>query len=78
MLRITVELVPHGNENKKSIIGLMEIVNDKTGTEHLGNYYYSLGNGNTINSGKYSGFNRSLGFWRLIEGILTKYLNFGG
>jgi hypothetical protein len=78
MLRVTVELIPHGNENQKSTIGLMEIVNDKTGTEYLGNYYYSLGNTETINSGKYNGFNRSLGFWRLIERILTKYLDFGG
>jgi hypothetical protein len=78
MLRVTVELVPHGNEQEKSIIGLMEIVNKGNGTESIGNYFYSLGDGKIINSGQYNGFNRSLGFWRLIERILTKYLDFGG
>jgi hypothetical protein len=78
MLRVTVEVIPHGNEQQKSTIGLMEIVNDGNGTEHTGNYFYSLGDGKKINSGKYTGFNRDNGFWRLIERILTKYLDFGG
>lgn len=38
MLRITVEIIPHGIEDQKRILGTMEIVNDGTGTRRDGNY----------------------------------------
>lgn len=38
MIRVTVELIPHGVESKKRPIGTMEIANDGTGTVHVGNY----------------------------------------
>lgn len=38
MIRVTVELVPHGIENNKRTLGVMEIVNSNTGTEDVGNY----------------------------------------
>lgn len=47
MLRITVELVPHGDESRKRIIGVGEIVNDGTasdgsGDSSMGNYVAKL------------------------------------
>lgn len=38
MIRITIELWPHGNENTKEVIGLIDISNDGTGTSSRGNY----------------------------------------
>lgn len=37
MLRITVELISHGDETRKKIIGVMEIANDGTGSDGSGN-----------------------------------------
>lgn len=39
MLRITIELVPHGDESKKKHLGTAIIVNDGTGGRDVGNYY---------------------------------------
>lgn len=42
MLRCTIELVPMGDESRKEVIGLIEIANDGTGTQYIGNYGVSL------------------------------------
>lgn len=42
MLRVTVEIVPHGDEDRKSVIALLDIWNDLTGTPTYGNYKYTL------------------------------------
>lgn len=42
MIRITVELVPRGNENKKRVIGTAVIANDASGTPKIGNYEAAL------------------------------------
>lgn len=38
MLRVTVELIPHGIESRKRTLAKMEIVNDATGDAEVGNY----------------------------------------
>lgn len=38
MIRVTVELVPKGDESKASRLSVMTIENDGTGTEAVGNY----------------------------------------
>ena len=38
MIRVTVELVPHGDESRKRHLGTAVIVNDATGTHWTGNY----------------------------------------
>lgn len=38
VIRITVELLPHGREDNKRVLGIGEIANDGTGTAALGNY----------------------------------------
>lgn len=42
MLRITIELVPHGIESRKSTLGVIKIANDATGTLSSGNYDVTL------------------------------------
>ncbi len=44
MIRVTVELVPIGNEAQKKVIGVMHIANDASGTSSEGNYKVKLMN----------------------------------
>lgn len=38
MLRVTIELLPQGDESRARTIGVVEIANDLTGTFDYGNY----------------------------------------
>lgn len=38
MLRVTIELLPHGDESLKEVVGLIDIVNDGSGDAETGNY----------------------------------------
>lgn len=38
MIRITVQLIPHGDESKARNLGTMEIANDGAGTLDVGDY----------------------------------------
>lgn len=42
MLRITIELLPHGDESQARHMGTAVIANDGTGTAEVGNYDVSL------------------------------------
>jgi hypothetical protein len=55
MIRIKIELVPHGNEALTETLGKILIIND--GKEEM------------IHKGQYKKFPRALGFWRLIQEI---------
>ena len=37
-LRVTVELIPRGDETRKQKVAVVDIVNDGTGTHEIGNY----------------------------------------
>ena len=43
MIRITVELVPHGDESRARVLAHGIIANDGTGTLERGNYNFVLG-----------------------------------
>lgn len=71
MIRITVELLPHGDESRKRHLGTAEIVNDATGTAEAGNYTVRLSKwgrpSQTWKSGRVEGFDRArLGAWDLL------------
>lgn len=42
MIRVTIELVPFGDETKKEPVGVLEISNALTGSSELGDYIYAL------------------------------------
>lgn len=42
MIRVTVELVPFGDERFKKTIGILSISNDGTGDGQIGNYHARL------------------------------------
>jgi hypothetical protein len=71
MLRITIELLPHGNDAKPEHLGTAEIANDGGGTADLGNYRVRLstwGNPPRLwRTGRLEGFPRQkLGPWDLM------------
>lgn len=68
MIRVTVELVPHGVESQKYTLGVATIANDGTGTPTRGNYTaaFRRTRGGFI-SGKVTGFPRKrLACWDLL------------
>lgn len=42
MLRVTIELLPHGDESRKETIGIIDIINDGSGDPEIGNYAVRL------------------------------------
>ena len=42
MIRVTIDLLPHGSEERKSHLGTILIANDGTGTMTRGNYRATL------------------------------------
>ena len=88
MLRVILELVPHGNESLKTTVGTLEIANNRTGTPEVGNYDFSLTGFEADKragvikdaavhnmlwcSGKLNGFKRSRGYWSTVKEVLNK------
>jgi len=42
MIRVTIEILPSGDESRKRHIGTVEIANDGTGSRDIGNYSIRL------------------------------------
>ncbi|MFZ6731267.1 hypothetical protein ACO0LG_05015 [Undibacterium sp. Ji42W] len=62
MLRVTIEILPSGDESRKRHLGTVEIANDGTGSQEIGNYSIRLAKFGRPNQtwlyGKLSGFDR--------------------
>lgn len=76
MIRITAELLPKGDEARKSHLGTITISNDGTGTATAGNYKAVLSKrgspDSTWREAHFSGFPRKrLGIYDLLLGILA-------
>jgi hypothetical protein len=79
VLRVTLEMVPFGQEEAKYLIGVMEIVN-VGGTHAYGNYDIRLSNNKqsdgTPGKNRYAHINkfpRKLGGWELVRRVLHKF-----
>ncbi len=82
MLRITIELVPHGKEGAKRVLGSMLVANDMTGNKKMdiGNYrvwatndiYDELAHAKRRADFRVEGFARSEGFWALVAKCAAK------
>jgi len=82
MVRITVELLPHGSESAKRKIASMDIINDGTGNIDNGNYKYKIYSVEALGMSKelrnldvikynddYKNHLRKKGIWSLIHNI---------
>ncbi len=62
MIRVTVELLPHGDESRRRHLGTAIIANDGTGTDTQGNYNIRLSRRGQPDSawktGRLTGFQR--------------------
>ncbi|MFW6046955.1 MAG: hypothetical protein ACOCP4_04125 [Candidatus Woesearchaeota archaeon] len=74
MLRITVEIVPFGDELRSRVIGKGWISNDGTGNNNSGNYNCTFieKDRNVEYDLKLKNFDRKMGFWKLIREALKK------
>lgn len=77
MLRVIVELVPHGIEGAKHVIAKGEIINNGQGDFETGNYTYTLCSPpsrlhpqEVKESGTLQGFDRSRGSLELLMEVL--------
>ena len=62
MIRVTIELIPHGDESlPRSNLGVIEIGNDGTGNSNTGNYntrFTQVGGKKAWRKGRVRGFKR--------------------
>jgi hypothetical protein len=74
MLRVTLDLEPWGSQENKKHLGRLEIVNDGTGDEDMGNYRVKIigANGIVENMKYITGYPRKLGAWYLV-GLAISY-----
>jgi hypothetical protein len=73
MLRITVDLVPHGDESRVQPIGEMIIANDGTGSEEFSNYVFAMHDDKRgTDFGTIEDFYRNAGFWELIATCISE------
>ena len=72
MIRVTIELVPQGNEAAKRTIGVMNIANDGTGNKEYGNYKIAQMTPDTIEKRKAEQVFRDSNIFRWLEALLKK------
>lgn len=73
MLRITIDLIPHGDKSRTQTISEIEITNDGTGSAEYGNYGATINLGSSLTAITHvSGFPRKLGVLQLLRLILNQ------
>lgn len=74
MIRITVQLIPLGDETKARTLGVMEIANDGSGSKELGHYtgvLHAEYTGPSGRKGRVTNFNRrKQSVWSLVGAFL--------
>lgn len=80
MIRVTVDLVPFGDESQSRKIAEMIIANDGSGDSEWGNYVYAFKDNYTDpTSGSVADHYRPLGIWPLVKRVLNStHENLGG
>jgi len=52
MLRVTIDLIPHGNKDSKEMLAEILIQNDRSGTWEIGNYRVTMSEHGNITGGR--------------------------
>ena len=71
MIRVKVDLVPSGNEDKATEIAQMVIANDSTGDSVTGSYGFVYSDKFEFEEGALFDFPRNAGIWELISQCLN-------
>ena len=69
MLKITIEVLPHGKKANRKVLGNATIINDSTGDEEIGNYDATVLGASPV---RVEGFKRSDGVWKLLYKVLQE------
>jgi len=74
MLRVTIEIVPFGIEERAEVLGTIKIGNINTTEDNRADYKYAVWDKDTkeLISGKIKGHQREKGFWCLVHRVLGK------
>lgn len=73
MIEVTVNLLPQGIKDKKRLLGIMNIINNGTGTQEIGNYDAYIIHEGKGNMYEVRGFLRQKNdVWDLIQEVLEK------
>jgi len=73
MLRVTVDLVPFGDESRVQPIGEMIIANDGTGNDEFANYVFAMHDDRRgTDFGTAENFYRGAGVWELIAHCINQ------
>lgn len=77
MIRITIEILPFGDEHHRQIIATGDIINDSSGDVKYGNYTYTLySQGKLWRGGKIKRFSRlKNNIWELLKKALNNSPN---
>jgi hypothetical protein len=70
MLRITIDLIPYGDERLTRTIGTATIINNLTGNVNVGNYNYYIQSDSNQFDGEINNFKREKGAWSLLKEVL--------
>ena len=72
MIRVRVDLVPFGNEDKAKEIGQLILANDGSGNVFTGNYVFVYADNSGVeHEGSVKDFPRRMGIWELISECLS-------
>ena len=78
MIRVTIEMVPYGDESRAKVLHVGVIANSGTGSQTHGNYWFSLsqrGTRKVWRKGAVEGFARKrLDAWYLLYRVLQEAL----
>jgi hypothetical protein len=81
-IRVTMEIIPHGDERRKFVAGVLEIENDTRGGLLIGNYDLKISgpvkDGDMAvpnqfwSRGRLEGFERKRGWWSCVKEALNQ------
>ena len=80
-IRVTMEIIPRGDESRKFVAGVLDIENDATGTHAIGNYNLRISGpvqdepghaqpNEHWERGRLEGFARKRGWWSCVKDAL--------
>ena len=66
MLKVTVEILPHGYDDEREVIGEMTIINDGTGNRLMGSYDIEANEAGKETHGRITNYFRAQSLWKLL------------
>jgi len=81
MVRITIEIMPQGSRENRKVLGHVDIINDGTGTQTIGNYSITAvsKNGKVFRKCRVEGYRRKAdSIWKLMKLVFDTIVDYKG